>query len=580
MIGKIQKNISRLRDIRGVDLFINYLNIFFSKFDSLVYRFPLIFSLVFGILSRFAFTDAEMSSCFLFLLFYYFRILKMLYLQGKTKRFFFSGLFYGFGIYSGVFYWILSLNEFGFKTIGTELFLSIFGYVGATLYLSFYIAISAYLARKLSFNILSLYIFFSCFVSFCELIARYVVDLAPFVFLSYGVSSFNYFIQIGSIVGTIGITLLVFLIISFLNVKGYRNKGLLIYFICVLYGFYKLKIKNDYLIPKEKFDICVVQANLDDDERSNFCDTSSDGFAELADIDSIKNLDHKLLVIAPETIIYSGFEYIKYFVKRGCGFYKNKYVLNPNRFTNIADDNTSNIIVCTGFWEYLVNERYNSYQFFTYDYASNDVKRLDYYDKKYLIPFGETIPNWMFKLTSIMPKKFKFIHDLMDEFRRTMYNVGKKSNTIRLNGISPFAMEICSDIINSGLSLDDSYEPTWILSTMNFHNFNGKDKVTNLAHLGFLFGKYRSLEFSRPVVMCINFGYSCIIDCNGNVVKIIKKKKSSAFKHEMPMKYDVSIFSMFRNKVVFFMLLMLLILLFIAKYKKNKSISNFFSHVE
>ena len=43
MIGKIQKNISRLRDIRGVDLFINYLNIFFSKFDSLVYRFPIIF---------------------------------------------------------------------------------------------------------------------------------------------------------------------------------------------------------------------------------------------------------------------------------------------------------------------------------------------------------------------------------------------------------------------------------------------------------------------------------------------------------------------------------------------------------
>ena len=576
MVGDIKNYIVKFSKIKVVDSIIKYCKNFFLKFDSLLSRFPLIFSLLLGILNKFSLTEIEISSIFVISLFFYLRILRALYLQKKTKRFFFSGLFYGFGIYSGVFYWILSLHEFGFKTAGTELFLCLFGYLGSVLYLSIYIGISAYLARKFSFNLISLYIFFSCFIALFELIARYVVDLAPFVFLSYALSSFNYFIQIGSLLGTVGITFLCFLIVSFLSVDGYRKKGFLIYLFCVLYGFYKLKIKSDYLIPREKFDICVVQANLDDDDRYNFCDDTSDGFAELAGIDSITNLDHKLLVIAPETIIYSGFRYINYFVRRGCGYYKSNYVLNPNRFTNMGDDKLSNILVCTGFWEYFTDARYNSYQFFTYDYAVDDVKRVDYYDKKYLIPFGETVPGWIFKLTSIIPKRVKFIHELMDEFRNSMYTVGKKSNTIRLDGVSPFAMEICSDIINSGLSLDDTYEPTWILSTMNFHNFNGKDKVTNLSHLGSLFGRYRAIEFSRPVVMCINFGYSCIIDCNGKFVKILKTKKSSALKHEMPMKYDVSIFTIFRYRTLYFILITFFVLLFIARSGKNEKISKIF----
>ena len=36
-----------------------------------------------------------------------------------------------------------------------------------------------------------------------------------------------------------------------------------------------------------------------------------------------------------------------------------------------------------------------------------------------------------------------------------------------------------------------------------------------MATLGQQFGKFRAIEYGRPVVMCINFGYSSVIDCGG-----------------------------------------------------------------
>ena len=553
------------------------LSAFVSRVDVVFQRFPLLFSFVVGLISKYSFTDHEISSLFIVSLFLYFRILNVLFIRRCTVRFFLSGLFFGMSVYFNGFSWLLNLKEFGFKTANVEDFLGVFGFLGASFYLSIYTGLSSYLASKLAFNKISLFLFFSCFVTLYEIFSGYIVDLSPLLSLAYGVVGFKYFVQVGAIVGTFGITFLLFLIISFLSVNGYRYFGFLIFLFCNAYGLYKIKVKNDYLMPKDKFDIAVVQANYDDNDRFSSGCACSDNFATLANVDNIENLKHKLLIIAPETIIWYSVSQIEYFVKRGCGFYKNDGYLNEKRHTNIGDDRLSNIIVCTGFIEKVCGKSYNSYQFFTYDYKMDGIKRLDFYNKKYLIPFGEMLPGWVNNVMRFVPKRLKFIHDMIDEFNDLFYTPGDGMNTINIDGVSPFAMEICSDIIGPGLSLYDSYEPTWILSTMNFHTFNGKDKNTNLSHLGLLFGKFRAIEFSRPVVMCINFGYSCVIDCNGNVVKILKSKSAGAIHHEMPMKYDVSIFSMFRQRILLLILLSLFVCLLLAKRGKNGRFKKFFS---
>lgn len=575
---KKTENLKKMSRFNFLTNIIAFLKNFDCKVNSVLQRAPLLFSLVVGLMSKYSFTDHEICSLFVISLFLYFKILNIMFVSKRTKRFFFSGAFFGMGVYSNVFSWLLALQEFGFKTAAVEDFLGIFGFLGASFYLSIYTGLSAYISSKLAFNKISLFLFFSCFVTFFEIISKYICDLAPLVSFSYGVTSFEYFIQIGSIVGTFGVTFLLFLIISLLSVKGYRFLGGLIFFICSAYGFYKIKLKKDYLMPREEFDIAVVQANYDDNDRFYSGYACSDNFATLAGIDNVKDLKHKMLVIAPETIIWYSTSQIDYFVKRGCGFYKNDGYLGDNRYRNIGKRKLSNIIVCTGFIETVCKKKYNSYQFFTYDYKRNCIKRLDYYNKKYLIPFGEMLPRWVNPVMRFVPKSFTFLHNMINEYNESSsYTPGDGKNTVRLDGVSPFAMEICSDIINPGLSLYDSYEPTWILSTMNFHTFNGKNKNTNLSHFGLLFGKFRAIEFSRPVVMCINFGYSCIIDCNGKVVKILKSKSPGVIHHRMPMKYDVSIFSIFRQKILFVILLSLFISLMLVKFGKVKTIRKFFS---
>ena len=125
-----------------------------------------------------------------------------------------------------------------------------------------------------------------------------------------------------------------------------------------------------------------------------------------------------------------------------------------------------------------------------------------------------------------------------------------------------------SDIIPSGVTLYDSYKPTWILSTMNFHVFHNSKRNTFLSRLCYLCGKFRSIEFCRPNVMCINFGYSCIIDCNGKPLKMLDPKTAGIIEFEMPLKYDVSLFSIWRYKLVYFILLILIVFLFINKKKR------------
>ena len=95
-------------------------------------------------------------------------------------------------------------------------------------------------------------------------------------------------------------------------------------------------------------------------------------------------------------------------------------------------------------------------------------------------------------------------------------------------------------------------------------------KVTYLATLGQQFGKFRAIEYGRPVVMCINFGYSSVIDCNGKVLKDIYPLDQGVIDYEMPLKYDISMFSYWGY--YFLKLLVLLAFLFVFLNKDDRKL--------
>ena len=117
----------------------------------------------------------------------------------------------------------------------------------------------------------------------------------------------------------------------------------------------------------------------------------------------------------------------------------------------------------------------------------------------------------------------------------------------------------------------DENRSTCILSAVNYHMFNSI-KVTYLATLGQQFGKFRAIEYGRPVVMCINFGYSSVIDCNGKVLKDIYPLDQGVIDYEMPLKYDVSMFSYWGYYVLKLIVFLTLLFVFFSREDRKLKI--------
>ena len=535
----IMKQFGKLDFIIKIVEFFTKIKNFFNK---CIDKSPLLMSLLAGIISKPAFHN-EISTFYFISVLMFFSILESLRLKKKTKRFFFSGLFYGCGLYGHSFHWLSQLNDFGFQSVSLDQFLGTVGFLSSTVFLGFNIGIMSYIASKFAYNKFSLLMYYSIFITLFEIYSHIIVSLSPLQCLAHGCIGMTYFSQIGSVVGTFGVSFIYFTIIIFLMNSGYRKMALYLYFGCCLFGFYRKHIKFNYILPKEKFDIKVVQPNFLGWSKYSFTKPCCDDFATISGVDDLKEINRKLIVIAPESIICDGENEKDYFVKRVCKVIGNNGDSDDVIIPKELKDKECNIIACTGCYEQRnKGEHHNTYRFYTYDYKNNEKVWLDYYDKKYLIPFGERVPDWIINFSrKIFPKSFKTIHSVIDEYEKENYDVGKKTNTIFIKGVSPFSMEICSDIFRPGVAIDNN-KSTWILSTVNYRMFNNK-KVTYLDKLGQQFGKFRAIEYGRSVVMCINFGYSSVIDCNGKVLKEIYPLDQGVIDYEMPLKYDISMFS-------------------------------------
>ena len=564
---------------------LEYLNVFLekiclidTKIDNIVKKCPLLIAFLAGLLYRFSFTETQISTFLLFSFYIFFKILYNFYLDNRTKKGLLLGYIYGLGMFGNLFSWILSIHEFGIGNRAFEVFLSIFGFTLSTSFLSLLMSLSAYFSLKLAYNKISLYLFFSILYTFFELTESYILDLAPFLILSYGTAGFKYFIQFGSIIGSSGLTFLFLLIISLLMFKKYFKYGIYLFLFCSIYGIYKIHLKRNYKIPKDKFDVTVVQTNFSEDDRHVYYEYCCDDFSEMAKSKDIINPTRKKLLIGPETLIGFRNNQIYYLVNKSLNIDGIRDLISKKnntldldekkKYEEIIKNRSNNVVVCTGYYERNGDTMYNSYHFFNYDYENNEYKRLAKYYKKYLIPLAERCPYLILKFLDFASKYFNYFKKIRDDYKEWELTPGDGKNTIEIEGISPFAMELCSDIIPSGVTLYDSYKPTWILSTMNFHVFHNSNKNTFLSQLCYLCGKFRSIEFCRPNVMCINFGYSCIIDCNGKPLKMLNPKTPGIIEFEMPLKYDVSLFSIWRYKLLYLLLIILFAFLFINKKKK------------
>jgi apolipoprotein N-acyltransferase len=176
------------------------------------------------------------------------------------------------------------------------------------------------------------------------------------------------------------------------------------------------------------------------------------------------------------------------------------------------------------------------------------------YDKRHLLPFGEFIPEILLSLgiKKLTPGLMNFTH-------------GRASRTVHMENFEKFDVTICYEMAFPGEILDDSWS-TWILNITNDAWFNDSDGPTQHLRTA----RFRAIEEGRAIVRCANNGISCIIDCNGKVLKKLGTDEVGWIDTDMPQRWHQTIFSDFKNAPVVLMAAALIAWAFFMRKRPRK----------
>lgn len=450
-------------------------------------------SFFFGLLLKFSFNE---NGCFVCTIIS-FLILFFLLRKNKSKSFI-IGYSFGLGYFISTLVWMPA----SFKCVDIPI---IYGYLSLlilSVFMSLFVAIPCYFYTKLS-----LYKFgFSIFYSFFEYLRGIIF---PWNLIGYTAYKIPYFCQVADIVGAYGVTFLILLIIELVYNRKIKY-AIFAYIIISFYGFYKINLSNNCIVPTTQLDVTLVHPNIGQKEKLNpkLLWNNIDLHLELS-------LGNNNLVIWPETAINMFFnKYILQYLP------KNEMIIGSNRLDNNA----------------MYNSLFVLYQ--------NEIVQI--YDKQHLVPFGEYIPNWICTI----------INTIVPNSVTCGFSKGKLKKSISKYNC---AANICYEIIFPSRVIDDKHN-TWILNLTN----DGWFDMTDEPYQHLISSCFRAIEEGKSIARCNNMGISCFIDCYGDIVKKITKK-SGSITYKMPQKYVSTVYSKYGNTV--FLLLLIALFLFTTSYK-------------
>lgn len=159
-----------------------------------------------------------------------------------------------------------------------------------------------------------------------------------------------------------------------------------------------------------------------------------------------------------------------------------------------------------------------------------DAEILAAYDKAHLVPFGEYLP-FQDVLEKIGLRQLTKL--------RGGYSAGPGLRTLEVPGLPPFAPLVCYEIVFPGEVVDRAHPPKWMLN------------VTNDAWYGMTPGPWQHLHQARlraveeglPVVRAANDGISAVIDADGRLVASLTLGASGIVDADLPQPGASTIFS-------------------------------------
>lgn len=478
-----------------------------KKILKIISKFPKCSCFIAGTLLKFCFCKGD---CFPAVLIPSFTIL--LYLVRITPRknsTFGLGYLFGIGYFFSTLYWIAE----SFKCVG----LGNYGYlavVALVLYLAIYPALSCLCAKMIARTQISLIIWFSLFWGLTEYVRGFLFTGFPWNLIGYATYEIPYFAQVADIFGIYGVSLITILIVTLLTTRRTIKYSVGLFILVYSYGVCKIHFHTEYVEPREKVQITLVQPSISQQDKMDLRKFKSNTYKQiglsLRDSSRLKLYGANKLIVWAEAAINAPQKYQKKILK---------YISS-----SLCDSSTKLITGCDRYDD--TNNPYNSIYVVG---QGGTIEQI--YDKRHLLPFGEYMPEFL---------KFFGIHKLtkgLADFKQ-----GKLPRTIKLERTAPFNVVICYEIAFPG-EIIDTPKSAWILNITNdawFKNTDGPSQHLKIAC-------FRAIEEGKPISRCANNGITCIIDCNGKIQKMLNTNEIGVLSELMPLPARNTVFSVFKN---------------------------------
>lgn len=489
-----------------------------------------------------AFSGLSFAPVFLFpILFITFPLFYFLITKSEAKKeAYFIGFFFGFGHFITGLYWIsyalfFDINQFWF--------LFPFALVGIPAAIAIlYIGPFALIMSFIKINHFSRIIIFSILWVVFELARNYFFSGFPWNLLGYSLCFNDEIVQLASVTGIWGLSLVVIFSSSlvYLMFESKKNTKKVILFLIALYGglylFGSLKIKFSQLEIIPQTSLRIVQANIKQELRWSQNRATKN-------LETYINLSNKNKKTIPDIIIWpeGGLEFAVS-INHKLPFLEN--IFDSKTFLVTGAERMQKHGTEFEVWNSLVA-------------INNEGRIVDYYDKVHLVPYGEYVP-----MRSIL----KF-NKITKGFRDLSRGKGPKSITLSKD-IPSFSPIICYEVIFADQPIiKGKNAPKWLLNITNDAWYG----ITSGPYQHFHKSRIRAIEQGIPLVRSAGTGISGIIDSNGKVIAKLALNTEGVIDAILPAPLlNKTIYNQYGEKIIYlFLAFLALFAVLFKKFKKS-----------
>ena len=216
------------------------------------------------------------------------------------------------------------------------------------------------------------------------------------------------------------------------------------------------------------------------------------------------------------------------------------YLLDNLNLKILKDSLKENQVLIIGATRFENNKYYNSL-------ISITKSKVNYFDKKILVPFGEFLP---------LRDSLNFLERIVGP---NNFSNGIKQRLINLPNNISFIPVICYEIVFYWKLLNKlNYNSNFIINITNDFWF-GK-YIGPYQH--FYLTKIRAAEFNKPIIRVSNNGISAVIDNKGSIIKNTELNNTEKFKYKLYLQENINFVNLHLLLKIYFLIIFLLFTLY------------------